>query len=222
MLQTLMLQRPPRYPMRLPFLHKPQAPAPVRAGVGWTRDLSEGGACVELAETLLPQMPLRIRLQTDQGPIEAEAQVVWTGEFRSGRGGVLHGIAFTHLAPTQLQALAGLLLFKGDMREAGVRMPLDLPVTCLPKGPAATFQGRTGDVSRGGLMLRLPESLPPRTELEVILHTSTGPLKAEGVIAWAGSPEGREPDALIPLGLRFTSLNWSSSLALGLLLTAPS
>jgi hypothetical protein len=56
----------------------------------------------------------------------------------------------------------------------------------------------------------------------VILHTSTGPLKAEGVIAWAGSPEGREPDAPIPHGLRFTSLNWSSSLALGLLLTAPS
>ena len=222
MLQALTLQRPPRYPMRLPFLHKPQAPAPVRTGVGWTRDLSEGGACVELAEALQPQIPLCIRLQTDQGPIEAEAQVVWTGEFYPGRGGVLHGIAFTHLAPTQLQALAGLLLFKGDMREAGVRMSVDLPVTCLPKGPAATYQGRTGNVSRGGLMLRLPERLPHRTELEVILHMSTGPVKAEGVIAWAGSPEGREPGAPIPHGFRFTSLNWSSSLALGLLLTAPS
>lgn len=222
MLQALTLQRPPRYPMRLPFLHKPQAPAPVRAGVGWTRDLSEGGACVELAETLQPQMPLCIRLQTDQGPIEAEAQVVWTGEFRPGRGGVLHGIAFTHLAPTQLQALAGLLLFKGDMREAGVRMPVDLPVTCLPKGPAPMFHGRTGNVSRGGLMLRLPESLRPRTELEAILHMSTGPVKAEGIIAWAGSPEGREPGAPIQHGMRFTSLNWSSSLALGLLLTARS
>jgi len=222
MLQALTLQRPPRYPMRLPFLHKPQAPAPVRAGVGWTRDLSERGACVELAEALQPQIPLCIRLQTDQGPIEAEAQVVWTGEFYPGRGGVLHGIAFTHLAPSQLRALAGLLLFKGDMREAGVRMPVDLPVTCLPKGPAATYQGRTGNVSRGGLMLRLPERLPHRTELEVILHMSTGPVKAEGVIAWAGSPEGREPGAPIPHGFRFTSLNWSSSLALGLLLTAPS
>jgi hypothetical protein len=222
MLQALTLQRPPRYPMRLPFLHKPQAPAPVRVGVGWTRDLSEGGACVELAEALRPQMPLCIRLQTDQGPIEAEAQVIWTGEFRPGRGGVLHGIAFTHLAPTQLQALAGLLLFKGDMREAGARMPVDLPVTCLPRGPAATIRGRTGNVSRGGLMLRLSRSLPPRTELEVILHMSSGPVKAEGVIAWAGSPEGREPGAPIPHGLRFTSLNWSSSLALGLLLTVPS
>ena len=222
MLQTLTLQRPPRYPMRLPFLHKPQAPAPVRAGVGWTRDLSEGGACVELAEALLPQMPLRIRLQTDQGPIEAEAQVVWTGEFRPGRGGVLHGIAFTHLAPTQLQALAGLLLFKGDMREAGVRMPVDLPVTCLSKGPGATIRGRTGNVSRGGLRLRLPERLPPRTELDVILHMPTGPVKAAGVIAWAGSPEGQEPGAPIQHGMRFTSLSWASSLALGLLLTAPS
>jgi hypothetical protein len=71
-------------------------------------------------------------------------------------------------------------------------------------------------------MLRLSRSLPPRTELEVILHMSSGPVKAEGVIAWAGSPEGREPGAPIPHGLRFTSLNWSSSLALGLLLTVPS
>lgn len=222
MLQALTLKRPPRYPMRLPFLHKPPALAPVRAGVGWTRDLSEGGACVELAEALQPQMPLCIRLQTDQGPIQAEAQVIWTGEFRPGRGGVLHGIAFTHLAPAQLQALACLLLFKGDMREAGVRMPVNLPVTCLPKGPAATFRGRTGNVSRGGLMLRLPKSLPPRTELEVILQMSTSPVKAEGVIAWAGSPVARETGAAIPHGLRFISLNWASSLALGLLLTVPS
>jgi len=113
---AIVTHRAPRYPMRLPFLHKPQAPAPIRAGVGWTRDLSEGGACVELAETLQPQMPLCIRLQTDQGPIEAEAQVVWTGEFYPGRGGVLHGIAFTHLAPSQLRALAGLLLFKASAR----------------------------------------------------------------------------------------------------------
>jgi hypothetical protein len=177
---------------------------------------------VELAETLQPQMPLCIRLQTDQGPIEAEAQVVWTGEFRPGRGGVLHGIAFTHLAPPHLQALAGLLLFKGDTREAGVRLAVDLPVTCLPKGSAATFQGHTGNVSRGGLMLRLPESLAPRTELDVILHMSTGPVKTEGVIAWAGSAEEQEPGAPFPHGLQFTSLNWSGSLALGLLLTTPS
>ena len=218
---AIVTHRAPRYPMRLPFLHKPQAPAPIRAGVGWTRDLSETGACVELAEALQPQMPLCIRLQTDRGPIEVEAQVVWTREFSPGKGGVLHGIAFTYLAPTQLQTLADLLLFKREMREAGIRLPMDLPMTCLPKGLAGPVQGRTGNLSSGGALLRLPQRLPARTELEVILHTSTGPVKAEGVVVWVGRPEGGKPRALIPHGFRFTSLNWSSSLALGLLLTTP-
>lgn len=218
----VIVHRAPRYPMRLPFLHKPQAPAPIRAGVGWTRDLSETGACVELAEVLQPRMPLCIRLQTDRGPIEVDAQVIWTGEFRPAKGGVLHGITFTRLAPTQLQALAELLLFKRDMREAGVRLLMDLPVTCLPKGPAGPIQGWTGNLSCGGLLLRLPRSLSPRTPLEVILHMPSGPVKAEGVIVWVGSSEGQGQRALVPHGLRFTSLSWSSSLAVGLLLTTPS
>jgi len=219
---AVVIHRAPRYPMRLPFLHKPQAPAPVRAGVGWTRDLSETGACVELAEALQRQMPLCIRLQTDRGSIEAEAQVVWTGEFRPGKGGVLHGITFTYLAPDQLQALADLLLFKREMREAGIRLATDLPVTCLPRGLAGPLRGRTGNLSSGGASLRLPQRLPARTELEVILHTSTGPVKTEGVVVWVGRPEGGKPRGLIPHGFRFTSLDWSSSLALGLLLTTPS
>lgn len=219
---SVMAHRAPRYPMRLPFLHKPQAPAPIRAGVGWTRDLSESGACVELAEVLQPRMLLCIRLQTDRGPIEADAQVVWTREFRPAKGGIVHGITFTHLAPTQLQALAELLLFKRGIREAGVRLVMDLPVTCLPKGPAGPIQGRTGNLSCGGLLLRLPRRLTPRTQLEVILHMSSGPVKAEGVIVWVGSPEGREPRSPVSHGLRFTSLSWSTSLAVGLLLTMPS
>lgn len=219
---AVVIHRAPRYPMRLPLLHKPQAPAPIRTGVGWTRDLSETGACVELAETLQRQMPLRIRLQTGRGSIEAEAQVVWTGEFRPGKGGVLHGIAFTYLAPTQLQALADLLLFKREMREAGIRLPMDLHVTCLPQGLAQPVQGRTRNLSSGGALLRLPQRLPARTELEIILHTPTGPVKAEGVVSWVGRPEGGKLRGLIPHGFRFTSLTWSNSLALGLLLTTPS
>ena len=47
-----------RHPIRIPFLHKPRTDAPTRAGVGWTRNLGEGGACVELDWPLRPQMPL--------------------------------------------------------------------------------------------------------------------------------------------------------------------
>jgi len=43
----------------MPEWSVPRTDALARTGVGWTRNLSEGGACVELAEPLRPHMPLR-------------------------------------------------------------------------------------------------------------------------------------------------------------------
>lgn len=47
------LRRFPRYPIQLPVLYKLKGPA-LQTGVGWTRNLSEGGAWLELAERLPP------------------------------------------------------------------------------------------------------------------------------------------------------------------------
>lgn len=208
-----------RYPIQLPFLHKEQASVPARTRVGWTRNLSDRGVCVELAERLQSRTLLWVRLRTDRGAIDAEARVAWVSEPRVVEGGVLHGVAFTQVVPDQLQDLGELILTKGRLRPAGVRLPFEVAVTCQARGEAGPpLQGRTRDVGRGGLLLRLPRILPLGTVLEVSLHTPTGPLTAQGTIIWGAPPEGRTPGALIRQGLQFTALDWPTALSLGLVL----
>lgn len=204
-----------RYPIVLPLLHRSKAPAASTAGVGWTSDLSGGGAGVRLAQEFRPQDSLHVRLQTDCGPIECEAQVVWAGEPDLEGGGILHGVAFTQLPPHQLQPLRNLLVSQKPWWHPRDRLPVDLPVACgLQRRPGPALQGRTGNISRGGLLLLLPRVLPPGTALEVTLHTPTGPLTAAGTVIW-GEPRGRHPQGKpIRHGVRFTSLPWPTSLAL--------
>jgi len=216
-------RRFPRYPAQFPLLHKPIAPVPARAGAGWTRNLSEGGACVELAECLRAQAPLRLYLRTDRGAIEIETQVAWAGEARLAGGGVPHGVAFTQIAPDQRQTLGDLVRRRGERRYAEVRFPFEVAVTCHRKGePArASLQGVTGDVSREGLLLLLPAVLPLGSALDLTLHTPSGPLMAEGQIAWVEPPEGQVLGPPFRHGVRFTAVGWSTLLSLGLLLAEP-
>jgi len=213
-------RRSPRYVIQLPFLHKTVAPAPVRAsGVGWTRNLSEGGACVEVAEGLWLQVPLHLILRTDRGGIEVSAQVVWIGEPSRTGGGIQHGLTFTQLLPDQLRALRELIQSKGQVQNAGVRVPLETPVTCLPTHTRRpTLQGLTADISRGGLLLLLPEVIAPGSTMDVTLQTPNGPLKVEGVVAWVEPPGGQAVGPPFRHGFQFTTLRWSTSLSLGLFL----
>lgn len=213
----------PRYPIKLPIFYKVRDPAPVRAGVGWTRDLSEGGARLELAERLAPSSLLGVFLRTDKGGLELEAEVVWAGAPVSAGEGVLHGVTFRELSPEQLAALRDLLLSKGHTRQAGVRLPLEFTVTCQIKGdPSPPMQGRTGDVSRAGLLLCLPQAVPPDTVLVISLPTARGPVAGEGVIVWVEPRETQRPGELIRHGFRFTDIGWASELALGLLIAEKS
>jgi hypothetical protein len=220
-------RRFPRYAIQLPLLHAPRTPTPTQTGVGWTHNLSEGGACVELDRRLSAPTPLQVRFQTDCGAIEVEAQVVWEveppeGGGPPGEGGIIHGLAFTHLAPDQLLALRDLFLSQRRERRAGVRLPADLAVTCRPRGEAGPpLQGRTGDMSRGGLLLRLSQALPPGTVLEVTLFPPSGPVTAEGEVLWMDPPYRQTFGEPIRHGLRFTALGWSTSLTLALLLAEP-
>ena len=215
-------RRFPRYPIQLPLLHMAIAPAHSIMGAGWTRSLSEGGATVELAERLRPQTALRVRLQTDRGAIEAEARVAWIGGRAPAGGGILHGVAFTQIAPESLRALRDLILPLAMRRHAGIRLPLDLAVTCKPTHPpGAPLSGRTGNVNRGGLFLRVPRLLPPGTRLEVTLHTAKAPLTVEGTVVWVEPPEIWKPGESIGHGFQFAAPSWSTMLSLGLLLAEP-
>lgn len=96
---------------------------------------------------------------------------------------------------------------------------MDLAVTCQPKAqPGATLDGRTGNISRSGLQLRLPQDLSPGTLLEITLHAPNGPLRVEGSIVWVDPPERRKSGQSIRHGVQFTSSTWSISHALGLVM----
>jgi hypothetical protein len=219
----------PRYPMQLPLQHKLSASVAAGAGVGWTRDLSEGGARVELPEFLLPQVALQVRLHTGRGTIEPEAQVVWEAEVQavwareSGpiKGGVLHGLAFTKISPTQLQALRNLLHSREEEGgHASVRLPLRLSTTCEPEnqlGPP--LLGVTEEISREELSLRLPHILPPGTLVRITLNTPHEPLTVKGTVVQVEPPERRRPGESIRHDVRFTTLGWYASLYLGVILT---
>ena len=222
MLDTSERRGSARYLIGLPLLYKSREPAPSRVGVGWTHNLGEGGSCVELNECLPRQAPLTVRLQTDRGPIDVEGQVVWVGEATSTVGGIPHGLAFAQIAPADSQTLRALLLAEGETRQAGVRLPLEVAVTCRPKEHAGPpVDGETGNMSRGGLLLRLPQIVPPETLLELTLHTPQGPVTAEGAVVWVEPEAQRRPGEPIRHGLRFTVLGWSTSLSLGLFLVEP-
>jgi hypothetical protein len=189
--------------------------------MGWTFDLSEQGACIELAQRFPPATSMRLNLQTDRRTIEVDAEVAWAGT-PALPGGILHGVILNHIAPDHRQALRDLLPTTAPAGTAGVRLHLELPITCHLNGQGAPcFEGRTGDVSREGLLIFLPVTLAQDTELEITLHAPGEPLRMPGKIVWVRSAANTPPGEPIAHGFRFTSLRWCTPLILAALLGKP-
>jgi hypothetical protein len=219
---SLAVQRFPRYQIQLPVLRKASSDA-TRVEVGWTRDLSLSGACLQFPACLPAPAEIWLRLQTNGGPIELEARVVWTCEVPGSRQGALHGVAFIGATRVQCQALEEMLAARERAFESSLRLPLELPVTCHPEnGAEPPLLGRTVDFSRRGVLVLLDRPMPAGASLNVVLHTGWGPLTAEGVVVWANSAGGNPPGTAVQHGLRLTSLSWSTPLVLGLELADPS
>jgi len=213
-------RRFPRFPIKLPVLYKVLEPKAGKPGVGWTRDLSEGGACLELADRLEASTVLWVLLRSDLGGLELTGRIVWVGGPAAGQGGVAHGLSFERMGPNQQEALRKLLMqHKVQLRQEGVRVPLEISIKCQPKGGTGQIvEGRTGDISRGGMLLHLPIAIPPPTALKVWIPTPRGIVEAEGEIAWMEPLEGGAPGRIIRHGFRFTEISWPNQLTLGLLL----
>jgi len=224
MTQTVSERRFPRYAVQVPVRHASAATPQAPSRVGWIRNLSQGGACIEMEERLPAPSSLQIRLQTDRGSVDVEAQVVWEAERAPEKpedgGGMLCGVAFTYLAPEQMQAIQTLLPAEGANRRSEVRVPMDLPVTCQARGSEGQpLEGKTGNISRGGLLLRLSQELPAGTLVDLTLHGTEGPIHGEGEVVWMDPPEQRMSGAPIKHGVRFTAMGWSRAQTLALLLT---
>jgi len=211
-----------RQSITLPLLHKPKDALPTNDGAGWTCDLSVAGARIELSKRFEPQEFLHVRLQTDRGSIEGEARVIWAANPLPVEGGVRHGVVFTHLAPDHLGALRELLFSMKPWLHPGGRLPVNLPVTCrTQRPPRLPLEGRAGNLSRGGMLLRLPRALLPLTELEFTLPRPVESLTLTGAVVWVEPLERRKVERLIAHGLRFTGLDWTASLALARFLAEP-
>lgn len=212
----------PRYPIVLPFRHESLAPDRPGVGTGWTWDLSEAGAGLELVERFEPSTILRLDLRSDIGHICLEAAVAWTGH-PSDKGTILHGVAFRPISAREREALHALLVRKRMVWQGMIRVPVDLPVTCQSKSQSrAPFHGRTGNVSRGGLLLRLPIKCPMGTPLEVLLRTPIGPLEAEGKVVRVEPLDAQVLGAPIGHGLQFTSISASAQMGLSRVLAETS
>jgi hypothetical protein len=219
-----------RMALELPLQHKLSVAGDAGVGVGWTRDLSEAGACVELPEFLQPQLSLQLRLHTDRGPFETEAQVVWDGEAQAVwpgaaggiRGGVLHGVAFTALSPPDRHMLHTLLHSSAEEGSA-VRLPLQVSATCQLEGQEEpSLEGVTAAISRQDLCLGLPHMLPPGTTVRITLQTPDEPLAVSGNVIQVRPTERARPEELIQHTVQFARLGWHAALYLALLLTASS
>ncbi len=197
-------QQFPRYPVQLPLLHTVLSPPAGRPHMGWTRNLSEGGACVELAEVVPTTTAVRLCLWTDDATIEAEVEVVWAGAPDRDTRLAPHGVAFTRMAPDQRQTLRAFIQTQAKVRHGGARFPVDLPVAYQAITQAeAPRLGWMENVSRGGMLLILHELLHPGTRLKVAWQTAGEHLTAEGTIVWVEPREGLMP---IRHGFRFTAL----------------
>lgn len=72
-----------------------------------------------------------------------------------------------------------------------------------PKGEPLELEGKTRNVSEGGLLL-LPRALPEGVPLTIELDTQTGPAARSGRVAWVGKPEPTDlGGSIIPHGLAF-------------------
>ena len=213
-------RRFPRYPIVLPIRHEIAGPDRSRSGTGWTRDLSEAGGCLELLERFEPATVLGLSLRGDLDRISLEATVAWICQARDP-GAILHGVKFRPLPARERELLHGLLVRKRMLWLGVIRIPMDLPVTCLVRGQTRPpFHGRTENASRGGLLLRLPVICGVGTPLEVTLRTPDGPLGAEGTVVRVEPRDAQVPGTPIGHGFRFTRLSAAAQMGLSRVLAS--
>ena len=99
-----------------------------------------------------------------------------------------------------------------------VRWPIELAVSCRPQDQdIPRVEGRTGNISRSGLLLWLPREFAPGSQLELTLDTESGPVLVSGTIVWIDPPASRRPGEDIRHGARITSSTWNLIQSLGLL-----
>ena len=206
-------RRLPRYPVQIPMVYYREA-EPHQLGAGWTHNLCSHGVGVEFDFSLRPWLPIGLRIVTNYGPLDLRARVIWIGSLQVG-GGMLHGLEFRQVTPPQREFLEDYAKLLQGQARVGARFSLDLPARCqLKSAPGPSLRGRTGNISRGGAMLYLPQAVPVRSVLRVTISTAAGSADVDGVIVWVDPPTKRPPGAPIRHGMEFVLFDWPTALVL--------
>ncbi|MFQ5658372.1 MAG: PilZ domain-containing protein [Candidatus Methylomirabilales bacterium] len=187
----------PRFPLRMPVLSESPAVSGYRT-VGFTENVSRAGLLLVTPQPLPVGSPASLLLPTGDRNARVEALVVWASEGSPCQ----MGLKFTTWAGADRLSWERLLDFQaGPNPRASLRTPIALDVTCV-KSSGVSVSARAENISDGGLMLTLAESLPRRTRLTVAVPTwhTIPPVKVE--VMWTQ----RTPDQHGTLhGLRFLS-----------------
>ncbi len=211
-----------RLALQFPIRYLSPGSGSARPQTGWTCNLSEGGVALELNERLPPATRLRVWLFTERGSLPLEGQVVWELPPPQAGGGVLHGVAFTTLTPEQVEELRRLTSSEAMGQRTGPRFSVRRPITCrVQEGQAEPVDGETGNVSRGGLLLRMTLALPVGIPIAFSLPAPQGAITGTGEVDWMERPERHAPGEPIHHGFRFTALGWTDACALAVLVTDP-
>ncbi|MFQ5839127.1 MAG: PilZ domain-containing protein [Candidatus Methylomirabilales bacterium] len=188
-----MQQRLPRRAIRVPVIYKRldlEEPALVM-DIGQTEDLSEGGACLKLQSQLPVSCRVGLVLFTTPRAVDVEARVIWT---RGRDKSFHHGVEFLQMGPTHFTSLLEALAQEKSLRQQALRLPIRMPVLCRVVGASGpSLEGWTRDLSRTGVLLRLPRQLPTNAEVEITLKTRREE-QFRGRVRWVGTArEGSQP-----------------------------
>ncbi|MFQ5656115.1 MAG: PilZ domain-containing protein [Candidatus Methylomirabilales bacterium] len=183
-----MQSRPRRFSVRVPVVYtRLDQDGPAQTGVGWTEDLGERGACLKLSATLHLGWRLGLVIFAEPEVVEAEASVIWV---RAGgqRNFCYHGLEFVHITPAYYDALLKALPPKKSLqRRAFRRVPLSLPVLCqVARVNTLSLEGQIGDISRAGVMILLPQQIPPRSRIDITFRPPSTK-KVRGKVRWVAN-----------------------------------
>ncbi|MFQ5989732.1 MAG: PilZ domain-containing protein [Candidatus Methylomirabilales bacterium] len=189
------LRQTPRFQLRMPVVCESPAHRDYRT-LGLTQNVSQSGLLVEAAQPLPQGTSTDLRMLAGGVITRADAVVVWMADNASGR----MGMQFTRMTEANSVAWERLLATQAAQGiRTSLRIPIDLEVTCVvPEG--TRLRGRAENLSDGGMMVVLPQAVPPQTRvsLEIPLWLVLPAMEAQ--VVWMGA-KAEVPD--VAHGLRF-------------------
>ncbi len=169
--------------------------------IGMTRNVSLGGLQAELPAAP-PEGAVEILLRVGERAVTAQGRLAWS---RPVPEGTRCGFAFIGMEAGHAAVWEAFLAQQGGPtpRLHG-RLAMDLSITCRLRGrPGRDLAGRLGNVSDGGMLVRLPAPLEVGQEMDVTLLTPETPLVVSATVAWGDRAPLPDEGGLIRHGLRF-------------------